>query len=531
MELKVNLVKFISRDVLEKKHRCMSAEFTARSLLRSVASLFFELEGEAVPVVVVTRKLGLEKAGKFAYIVLRRSYLEHILCRAYDKEKRRVLVWPAALIFKSDSGEVLEDLTRLPEFYGNLDKISQRVVVNILREPKTLYDLEPKTLYDLKPKTLYDLTLPFKGREREAAERIIELARMTAKEGVYTQDQLVDYVNRGFILSEISQKTRDARYRFCDMVFDFILWYGTGERGDEFSQEQVTCEYVDERVELPRELVPIGEKIIEEKKREAEAKGVVFDNHPMYKLLKISLERYVVHEERVRKHRVHLVFGPTNFYTSVITNQLLDSPILRDEEGKPTTIREKYLKDLDLSEPHYLRSSFLSNMFGVALATVSEDNKILLQERSRQVFMGPKRITVATAENMLRGVDVDEEGKPNLFLTAKRCIKEEVGEQVGLEVKLEDIKFLGFGVRLDNLLPQALGIVRLRRKHSEIEFAGARDRWEGRNYWEEFEPSALRKYFREPYLISDTAKLTILLALINQYGAEYVKEKICRAET
>lgn len=76
--------------------------------------------------------------------------------------------------------------------------------------------------------------------------------------------------------------------------------------------------------------------------------------------------------------------------------------------------------------------------------------------------------------------------------------------------------FLGFGIRLDNLLPQVLGMVKLKLKSSEISFMGARDRWEGFNFAEEFSYENLEKYFKEHYVISATAKLTILLALINQ---------------
>ncbi len=80
-------------------------------------------------------------------------------------------------------------------------------------------------------------------------------------------------------------------------------------------------------------------------------------------------------------------------------------------------------------------------------------------------------------------------------------------------------------IRIDNLLPQALGMVKLRIKSSELPVMKARDRWEGSNFAEEFTFEVLEKYFKEPYLISATAKLTILLALINRYGFEEVEER------
>ena len=187
----------------------------------------------------------------------------------------------------------------------------------------------------------------------------------------------------------------------------------------------------------------------------------------------------------------------------------------------PKCYKLKYIKNQNLSNPTYLINSKLANMFGIALATITEDNKILLQKRSQQVFVGPNRISLATAEHMIRGMDEDEHENPNLFITAQRCLQEEIG----VEIERKNVVFLGFGIRLDNLLPQALGMVKLGVKSSELPIMKARDRWEGSNFLEEFSFEALEKYFKEPFLISATAKLTILLALINQYNFEYVEKR------
>ncbi len=87
--------------------------------------------------------------------------------------------------------------------------------------------------------------------------------------------------------------------------------------------------------------------------------------------------------------------------------------------------------------------------------------------------------------------------------------------------------FLLFGVRLDYALPQALGILRLGMRSNELPTSyKAINRWEGFNFPEEFSVNALKKYLLEPRasLISDTAKLTIVSALVNQYGFEKVEK-------
>jgi len=475
-----------------------------RDLLKIIALLFFE-DGVPVPAEKIAKKLGLQKAGKFTERVIlyhlikkKRGKWIRLVNYLYDEKRRRYYFHPLALILKTESGEIL-DFTELDEFYENLYKFSQKVEVNILKESINLGEF----------------LLIFKGMEREAVKKLSELCKMTTSSfGKYELATLEEYVSRGFFLEDISQKTRDSRYRFGNLVFNFILWYGNGR--EEFFYDGVICEYVEVKKELPGEIREVAEEILRKKKRDADERGQVFDNHPGYKLLKIKIEREI--EEKSRKKKIYLTFGPTDFYTFVCTNQSIDEPVLKSKGGF-TTMRRKYIKEVDLSEPDYLTQSFLSNMFGVALTTITEDNKIILQKRSRQVFMGPMRCTLATAENMVRGLD--EDGKPNPFFTAKRCIREELGE----EIKLEDIMFLGFGIRLDNLLPQALGMVKLRMKSSELNFTKAKDRWEGKNFLEEFTPHNLKKkkYFEESYSISDTAKLTILLALIHEFDFEDVK--------
>jgi hypothetical protein len=506
----INLIKFVKR-LPPETIRYKGREFKSEDLLKEIALLFYE-KGEAVESTAIAKKLDLQKAGRFTEKVIRYHLCNRIVnC---ESRKGRVFVFPLALIFISEERRVL-DLTALEGFRNNFHKFSSKVIVNILKDQISLEEL----------------LLMFEGREEEVIKKISELCRVVKPLRRYKKGKIVyydfakydfntlrEYIRRSFLLEDISQRTRDSRYKLGKLELDFIRWYGTGRKGEEFSFDNVTCEYEERSIDLPDEIKDAAEEILRKKRKEAKEKGQIFDNHPGYKLLEIKMKREI--KEGERKQKIHLIFGPTDFYTSVCTNQSIDEPILKSESGF-TTIRRKYIREVDLSEPSYLRNSFLSNMFGVALAAITEDDKIILQRRSGQVYMGPERITLATAENMIRGLDEDENGKPNPFITAKRCIKEELGE----EIEMKDVLFLVFGVRLDNLLPQALGMVRLKSRSSDISPIKAKDGWEGRNFFEDFTISNLKKYFEEPYLISDTAKLTILLALIHEFGFENVERK------
>lgn len=315
--------------------------------------------------------------------------------------------------------------------------------------------------------------------------------------------------------------TKRMLYRIGKLKLEFIRWYGTGEQGREFTVKDVVCEYEDKCIPLPDEIEQIKAEIVEKKVMDSKEKGYAFDNNPHYKLIKIKPSREYINEIKDRKHKIYLTFGPTDFYTCIATNLSLDKPLFESKEN-PITIRDKYLKTQNLSDPAYLQHSPLANSFGVALATITEDNKILLQKRSQQVALGPGKLTVATAEMMLRNRDVDENGKPSPFETARRCVKTELG----VNIEPEEVIFLMFGVRLDYALPQALGMLRLKMRSDELPtLHKAVDQWEGYNFPEEFSLANLKKYLFESqkHLISDTAKLTILLALINQYGFDKVE--------
>ena len=316
--------------------------------------------------------------------------------------------------------------------------------------------------------------------------------------------------------------TEKLLYSIGRTKLEFILWYGTGKRGDEFTLDDVTCEYSEEPLQLPPELQSALKKTLEEKKEEAMKSTQVLDNNPHYRLLGIKPSRKVVDGRDDRKLQPHLIFAPTDFYTCIATNYSLDKRLLQDEAGHRVSIRDKYLKAHNLGDPTYLLNSQLANSFGVALATITEDRKIILQKRSPQVVFGPSTMSVATAEMMVRDIDIDNDGRPSPFVTGKRCVEKELG----IAIKPEDVVFLGFGVRLDYALPQALGILRLKMNSHELSISKAIDRWEGFNFVEEFSVQTARKYLSGSYPISPTAKLTILLASVNEFGFEAIERQM-----
>jgi len=112
-------------------------KFTLEGLLKEIVLSFYE-KGRPVESTFIAKRMGLEKAEKFAYRVLRR-YLGAMVDYEIEegRERGRGFVSPLALIFISEDGKVL-DFTELDEFYENLHRFSQKVEVNILKEPINL---------------------------------------------------------------------------------------------------------------------------------------------------------------------------------------------------------------------------------------------------------------------------------------------------------------------------------------------------------------------------------------------------------
>lgn len=503
-EVKLSLVRDISEIPIKVIYK--GIDFDVEKLLKTIGRLFYENEGSPVSAKGIVESFGLEKVEKFSnkviipHFVKKRGLIKYL----FNKKTKKYYFYPSAIIFKPKEREAI-DLTILPFFNENLQRISEKVEVNIC---------EPSI-------SLREFLEVFETKNRlEVTRTLIDFAKIHYQGG-YSQGVLMNIISNRLLEMKVGEKTRDDFYKIGNLKLPFILWYGTGKRGEEFTWADIICEYKEEPLQLSKEIQSAMEKIIEKKKNNAKEYGRAFDNHTGYRLIKITPTRELLPDKKERRLRLYLTFAPTDFYTSVATNQSVDELILEDNQHNMTSIREKHAKNQNLGDSTYLSNSRLSNMFGVALAAITEDNKILLQKRSQQVFLGPNKITLATAEHMIRGMDEDKYGNPNPFITAQRCLKEEIA----IEVKLEDIIFLGFGIRIDNLLPQALGLVKIGIKSFELPFMKARDRWEGSNFAEEFSFEVLEKYFMEPYLISATAKLTILLALINQYGFEEVEER------
>lgn len=477
-----------------------------KKLLETIYGIFYSNKGVPVSTREITDSFGFQRAEKFVdKVIIPHLYpnTKNGLVKSF-KNERKYFFYPIALILKPKKNEIL-DFTSNTLFYSNVNEISEILKVNICNPSDTLSNF-------------------LKSYHNRDYLNVIKILLDIAKDDSpnYDKEELKALVNRRLLEAKINEKTAEALYNIGNLKLQFVMWFGTGKRGEEFTCTDISCKYIDKPLIFSEKMKIFIQKKIDEKRKEADEIGEAFDNNPGYRLLKIAPTRPFSSESHTRKLKLHLTFSPTDFYTSAATNQSVDEIFDFDNWHTIISLRDKFVKNQDLSDPTYLLNSKLANMFGIALATITKDNKILLQKRSKQVHMKQTGISLTTAENMVRDSDIDENKNPSFFITAQRCLREEVG----VEIQKEDCVFLGLGVRIDNLLPQALGMIKLKKNSDELNFMNARDRWEGYNFVEDFSFESLKQYFDESNLMSATAQLTILLALINQYSFEAIERQV-----
>lgn len=505
---KIPLVKKVKMPIRRKRKIKFDGEIDCepKKIIEVIIELFYA-KGMPIPIENIINKFGLEKAYRFGERVIQRP-LKGII--NWGKRGRLNFYFPAAIFLKMENGEII-DPTSIPSFYKTLEEIADKVEINLCKHSPILSEF-----------------LRLIGRDKNIAMRkLIEFAKTAdvsqCCRGSANYCELIDLIFKKVVDEEFMIEEAPY-YRIGDLHLPFARWFGDGEL--EFTQEDIWCEYSErETLLFPKELQPIMERIINEEKEKSREHGRTYDDNPLYRLVKVKLERPVVAGIKERKQKLILFLGPTSFYPYSALNLSLDKVMLRDRHGKTISLREKYLKGVNLRYAGCLQYLKLPNPLGVALAVVTNDNYILLQRRSSMVCMGPERYTVGAAELMIRGIDVTEKGNPSPFVTAKRCIKDELR----INIKEEDVKFLIFGMRLDYLQPQLLGIVKLCMNADEaIKIAeSARDRWEGNIFKVEFSINALKNYLLlEETKMSTTAKLTIIFALINKYGFEEIDKEL-----
>jgi hypothetical protein len=236
-----------------------------------------------------------------------------------------------------------------------------------------------------------------------------------------------------------------------------------------YSPGQIQCRYHPEPVPLPADF----ERMLQDYQRDWESRKQRGEtdlpyNSAMYKLLRFQVgHRQVVGDEEVSELR--LEFGPTDYFTQIITDLNIAHPI-----------RRRYASQANLSEqpvPDF------ASVLGVNLTLITSDQLLLVTQRSGRAFLAGGSLHTSVAENLLRPKDASPDGAPDPFAAAARGALEEIG----IAIQPEDISFNTFGVDPQLCQYSLIGTLRLQQTGAELEQLRQKgipkDKWESHQFY------------------------------------------------
>ena len=307
-------------------------------------------------------------------------------------------------------------------------------------------------------------------------------------------------------------------FRFGNLVVPWIVVDGDGEL--EYTPETILCSYEPREQELPQDLLEIRNQI---KQQEEEKRRGGLPHHwngPRY-----ALDRYVIGRTDWEENlSLQLWFRPSDYFTFLATNMSLDRKIFM--EGKPITVREKYLKQFDAHTP----AKFFSNSFGLVLAVITSDAYLLISQRSNLTGSRPSQFNVSADEGLSRNLDRDERSgdAPDVF----RCAIRGATEELNIGFKTSEITILSFGV--DTQLSQwgFLAMAKTDRKAEEIfewRASGVKDKWENMQlHAVPFEPNSVVQFVLSHGPWAPEALVCIYHTLVHEFRRQSVETAIKR---
>lgn len=282
---------------------------------------------------------------------------------------------------------------------------------------------------------------------------------------------------------------------------------------DGWGPKDVKIKYTSAGPKLPKDVAEYKSKVIEERVEEAEKKGGMFFDGASVRMTDYGQNTVNSTEDDMG---LYLELGDTTFFTHVATGQSLDKKVLKDEYGKPTTIREKYIKD-----PHSF-DDYLGNNVGVSTTVLSRpDNALVYVRRSDKLGQYPGRYGVGAAGFMSRDQDMVD-GKPNPFRTAQR----ETNEELGLDTEFGDFKLTGLGRPWDDLHCELWGFTEVDATVEKIRSVPKKHKYEFLKMYDvPFEPKKVMPILKNPSTGWVNAHVASTIdTLLHRYGADEVLE-------
>jgi hypothetical protein len=281
--------------------------------------------------------------------------------------------------------------------------------------------------------------------------------------------------------------------------------------------ENIKIHYNPNPLKKPPEIKSLYEQKIKEIKRlEIKGEPVPFNG------LGYQLEKFFVGHRTGQNEEpsLHLSFRPTDYFMMLVTDAMLDEPIIVN--NAKTTLRKRYAERIDLA---YSPVPEFATHFGVGIMVITADGKIIFSER------GPTAVDAfvffpSVAEGCSRPVDAGYNSGPDPYRTAVRGLAEELG----LEISPDQVKFLSFGANAVLYEYALCGAVYVDQTEGEIlktrSLGIPKDKWENQKlHFVPFKPEAVAEFITKNKPWSPFAIACAIHALFDRFG----KEKLVKA--
>jgi hypothetical protein len=296
----------------------------------------------------------------------------------------------------------------------------------------------------------------------------------------------------------------------------YINLYGTGNYV--FKKENVRCVFDRKEVVLPEDLenIRIGIELTQ-----IELAKKAKKEHWNSDLL--GLKSFVRGRTDDEKNlSLNLIFYLSNYYRNLATGGSLSTKVFDDISGNFVTVRQKYLDHAYWEEV----VPILAAAFGVALSVITNDNFLLVAKRA-STGMGSWRGHYHCAMN--EGLNTEDfvDGEPDLFETARRGLKEELGIT---DNEVLDLRFLTFGYDTINYQWGLHGMVKVNLTAQEVmDNAPSKsvDRWEYEKLFTiKFNVRDVIRFIIDNDPWTPFCKVCIIYTLIQCFGEEAVDREI-----
>jgi transcriptional regulator with XRE-family HTH domain len=165
-----------------------------------------------------------------------------------------------------------------------------------------------------------------------------------------------------------------------------------------------------------------------------------------------------------------IVLAPISFFDYFSINPYFDEPLLTALDGSPITIRQKYGNTALIYSSTDKGASLIPAPISIQCVAVTEDQKIILMQRSLSVAFYPNHWS-ASFEETMNAPAMNLEGKPtqkgdaDFFAGAIRGLDEEFAIS---EEDVESIKVLSLNVEYLTLSVDAITLIKLNISSEEV---------------------------------------------------------------